>query len=160
VALMTTIAIGRSLTLRVARNVDVNGKREAIVVDSKGLSVYELLPESTKHPLCTQKCLSFWPPVTVGARTRLSKGPGVNGKIGRWHRGSIFQVTLGGHPLYTYSGDAKTRGVARGDKVPGPGRGIWHVIRASSSQRSSTTVTTTTTTTTTTSSYSYPVPLY
>jgi hypothetical protein len=44
------------------------------------------------------------------------------------------QLTVNGHPVYTFAGDGRKRGVVTGDGVNGFG-GIWHVFsegRASS----------------------------
>jgi hypothetical protein len=68
----------------------------------------------------------------------------------------FWQVTLGGKPLYHYSGDSKRRGAANGDAIPDP-PGTWHVITASSFSRKGST-TTTHTSTSTSSTYSYPYP--
>ena len=54
---------------------------------------------------------------------------GVTGKLGILRRDGIFQVTLAGHPLYRFAGDAGRRGVANGQGIRSFG-GIWHVVVA------------------------------
>jgi predicted lipoprotein with Yx(FWY)xxD motif len=139
---VTGVALANSFTLGAAKNVKVTNatnpmqaaKTEGITVNSRGVAVYELLPETIHHPLCTStQCLQFWPPVTVAsAKTKLTAAPGVKGKLGIWHRHGFFQVTLGGHPLYTFSLDKNKKGIAMGDLVHGFG-GIWHVLPAGAS---------------------------
>jgi predicted lipoprotein with Yx(FWY)xxD motif len=161
VAAVAGIAIAKSFNLGVGKNVKVGSKHETIVVNSHGVSVYELIPESKKNPLCkaSNQCLHFWPPVTVGKHAKLSKAPGVKGKLGTWKRLGFTQLTLDGHPLYTFSFDHNTQGIATGDKIHSF-NGIWHVIKATAPAGTKTTTTTTSTTSTSTSCapYCYPMP--
>ncbi len=127
------LAAARPFTLRIDRAAAVGVAHESIAVDAKGFAVYELSPETTHHVLCkkSNQCLSFWPPVTVAsAASKPSVEPGIKGKLGVWHRDGFFQVTLGGHPLYTFVED-KSKGVAKGNGIKGFG-GTWHVVRAAS----------------------------
>lgn len=136
---MTSGAAARSATLGVvtAHLNGPSGKRtEPIVTTSRGVAVYELSGDSTTHPLCTAAngCFSFWPPVKLGSGARLTKAAGVSGRLGTWHRDGFTQVTLNGHPLYTFTPDGGRRGVAAGDGVRGFG-GVWHVFAAGSAHR-------------------------
>ncbi|HEY7935113.1 MAG TPA: hypothetical protein VID48_14945 [Solirubrobacteraceae bacterium] len=104
---------------------------EKIVVDTDGRTLYVLSPETTHHLLCkSSKCLKFWPPLTVhSSRTRLKDGAGVHGHLGILRRAhGIFQVTLGGLPLYHFSGDS-AKGQAHGENVKSFG-GTWHALSA------------------------------
>jgi predicted lipoprotein with Yx(FWY)xxD motif len=168
VAALTASALTKSSsnTIGVAKNGKVTNqnmvtKTEAIAVNSKRRAIYDLIPETVHHVLCTKSngCLMVWPPVTVrNANSKPSAATGIKGKLGILHRNGLFQVTLAGHPLYTFAGDSK--------KDNGTGEGIvhfggtWHVIKATVSsnttQVSSTTPSTPTTTTPTTSTpYGY-----
>ena len=53
---------------------------------------------------CTKAngCFSAWPPVTVKGKPTMS---GVKGKLGTFKNSGVTQVTLNGHPLYTFAGD-------------------------------------------------------
>jgi predicted lipoprotein with Yx(FWY)xxD motif len=137
-AALTGIAIAKSFTVKTAKGVKVTNlmthvtKTETIVVNSRGLSVYTLSGETTHHFKCkTATCVGFWPPVKVARNAKLTKGPGVNGKLGKVHRNGFFQVTINGHPIYTFSTDAGRRGVAMGEGVMSFG-GTWHVVKGSS----------------------------
>ena len=162
----TGLALAKSIhtTLRTAQNSKLG---QGIVVDSQGRTVYELAPETTHHLLCTSPaCFMFWPPVMVrSAHVKLSKATGIKGKLGMIHRSGFFQVTLGGRPLYRYSGDSAA-GQANGQGIMTFG-GTWHVVAAPSHSSSpgstttgSTTMPSTTTmpTTTTTPSTTVPYP--
>jgi predicted lipoprotein with Yx(FWY)xxD motif len=133
---------------------------ETIVVDSRGLTVYELRPETAQRLLCTKAngCFQIWRPLTVGsAKTKLTAAHGITGKLGILHRSGIFQVTLGGHPLYHFTGDASMKGSANGQGLHSF-QGTWHVIAAASSNGTTPTNTTPTTTTTTPTTPYNPTP--
>ena len=160
------VAITKTFTLQVAKKASVTNqagtrKAENIAVTGNGRAVYVLTGDSAHHPECTKAkgCFSFWPPVTVSSAKKLSKAPGIRGKLGVWHRNGFFQVTLAGHPLYRYAGDSHKHS-ATGEGIQSFG-GTWHVIKAAgaaggSSGGTPSTMTTTTSTTTTTCLY----PLY
>jgi len=160
-AAVAGLAVAKSFTLHTANDVSVKGKTESIVVNGHGVTVYDLSGETTKHALCTKAdgCFAFWFPVTVSSsHAKVAKGPGVSGKVGTWHRNGFFQVTLGGHPLYTFKFDNNKKGNTSGEGIVSFG-GTWHVLRASSQKSPNTTPSTTTTTmstTSTSSTYTYP----
>ncbi|HEY1524327.1 MAG TPA: hypothetical protein VGF70_15055 [Solirubrobacteraceae bacterium] len=153
-AVLAGATVAKTFTLQVARHAMVTNQaqktvHENIVVNSKGRAVYVLSGDSKSHPQCTKvnDCFSFWPPLKVTSKSSLSKAPGVPGKLGIWHRDGFNQVTLGGHPLYTYAADtAKDQADGQGAKGFG---GTWSVVKSSSSGSGSTRATTTTATTTT-----------
>jgi predicted lipoprotein with Yx(FWY)xxD motif len=104
---------------------------EKIVVDAHGRTLYALSPETTHHLLCkSSECLKFWPPLTVHLRkSKLAAGSGVHGHLGILRRSNgMLQVTLGGLPLYRFSGDS-AKGAANGENIHSFG-GTWHVISA------------------------------
>jgi predicted lipoprotein with Yx(FWY)xxD motif len=116
-------------TVGAATNAKFGG--EKIVVDAHGRTLYALSPETTHHLLCkSSECLSAWPPLTVHSRKgKLTAGPGVHGRLGILRRSDgMLQVTLGGLPLYRFSGDSG-RGTANGEGIKSFG-GTWHVISA------------------------------
>jgi predicted lipoprotein with Yx(FWY)xxD motif len=136
-------------TLKTAANSRLG---ETIVVDSRGLTVYELRPETTHHLLCTKAngCFSIWRPVTVtSAKSKVRAGHGISGKVGTLHRNGFFQVTLGGHPLYRFAPDGSKPGAAGGQGIPSFG-GTWHVVVTAAGTGTTPTAPTTTTTPTTT----------
>jgi|SRR5579884_702363 len=130
VGVMAGVAVAHTFTLGVARHAKVTDTHHhvfhvAAVVNSRGFVVYTLTGDSRKHPECTSAmCLQFWPPVTVKSRAALSKAAGVKGKLGIWRHAHMLQVTLDGHPLYTFAPDK--RGQAIGEGIVSFG-GTWHV---------------------------------
>ncbi len=152
-------------TLLVAHNVKVAGKVENIAVNSKAVTVYTLSGETAHHQTCTKagipSCFTFWFPVKVASkRTKLTAATGIKGKLGTISRNGFVQLTLAGHPLYTFIGDGAKRGKATGEGIRSFG-GVWHVVAVGAGKRAPThtapthTTTTTTMTTTTTGPYGY-----
>lgn len=134
-------------TVSVAAN---SALSETIVVDSHGLTLYELRPETTRHLLCTKAngCFASWHPVTVASiRTKLTTGHGVPGRLAILSRNGLHQLTLAGHPLYRFVGDGSHKGATSGQGLRSFG-GTWHVVAVpgTSHQPVSTTPTTTPTT--------------
>jgi predicted lipoprotein with Yx(FWY)xxD motif len=141
-AAMVDLAVARTLTLQVAKGASVTNqsgstKTEAIVVNTKGRAVYVLSGDTTKHPKCTKAsgCFGFWPPVTVSSAKGLSKATGIKGKLATFKRNGFMQVTLGGHPLYTFANDHK-RANATGQGLNAFG-GTWSVVKDPSAGGSS-----------------------
>lgn len=170
-AALVGLAVAKTLALQVATGASVTNqsgstKTESIVTNSKGRAVYTLSGDTTTHPKCTKAngCFGFWPPVTVSSAKNLSKAAGVNGKLGTFKRNGVIQVTLGGHPLYTFANDHK-KANATGEAIHGFG-GIWHVVKgpggssSSSSSSGSTTTMSTPTPTMSTPTTTSPYPGY
>lgn len=166
-AALVGVAIAKTFTLQVAKSGKVTNqtgstKTESIVTNSHGMAVYTLSGDSASHPKCTKAngCFGFWPPVKVSSATKLSKAPGIKGKLGVWRRDGFLQVTLAGHPLYTFASDSQ-RAHATGEGLNSFG-GTWHVVKAAGSTSAGSTTstmsapTTTPMTTTTSSGCLYP----
>ncbi len=153
---LATLAIAKTAKPKpLVKTAHSTAQKATILVDSSGRTLYELKPETSKHLLCkTSPCFQFWPPAKVGKHTKLAKGTGVKGTLGRLHRSGFDQLTLGGRPLYRYSGDT-SKGSTNGQGIVAFG-GTWHVVKESSSRKSTHTTTTTTSTSTSSSPYQYP----
>jgi predicted lipoprotein with Yx(FWY)xxD motif len=110
-----------------------NTRLGQVLVDSKGLTVYLFLADSTTTSNCNSaSCVQYWPPVlTTGAP---QAGAGVNGSLlGTIRRADgTTQVTYAGHPLYRFAPDK-----AAGDEA---GQGVnafgapWYVVSPSGAQ--------------------------
>ncbi len=150
-AALTGLAIGKGgTTLAVQHNVrnTRQGNKLQTVVVRRGLAVYTLSGDTKANPLCTKanNCFAVWKPVKVGSKSKLTKAAGIKGKLGTFKRNGFHQVTLAGHPLYTFATDSS--GVANGDLIPSFG-GTWHLITVGAGGSTGTTPTMTTTTPTT-----------
>lgn len=144
-------ASSKSATLAVGRSVEVGTHTEAIAVTPRGAPVYQLSPETARHLLCSSsQCLSFWPPVKVAKGAKLTKGAGLTGRLGTLKRRGFDQLTLNGHPLYTFFHDMHAH-AATGQGITSFG-GTWHVVREKSTSSSPGTPTNTTSTSSSTTS--------
>jgi predicted lipoprotein with Yx(FWY)xxD motif len=98
-----------------------------VLANSGGRSLYVLSTESTGKLHCTSKaCLASWPPLVVAENSKITVGAGVKGKISHVTRGTKWQVTDNGWPVYTFAGDSKA-GQSHGEKVNAFG-GIWYLV--------------------------------
>ncbi len=101
-----------------------------VLVNSAGLPIYLLTGDSKSHPECkSAQCLSAWPAVRSKSM-KPTLGKGVKGKVAIWHHNGMNQVTLNGHPLYTYSADSAGSASGQGLKSFG---GTWWLLTANGS---------------------------
>jgi predicted lipoprotein with Yx(FWY)xxD motif len=132
IASMTGIAVAAGATLGTG-TAQVSGKSKKVVVNASGATLYTLSAESVgrvTHLKClNNSCFNVWPPLKTTASAKLTKASGVNGTLGRLQRvkGRFYQVTLDGHPLYTFAPDGGRKGSAKGEGVNAFG-GIWHIV--------------------------------
>jgi len=92
-----------------------------VVVDGQGYTLYRFDKDTTKPPTsnCSGECAQKWPPVLATPGTPLTVEGVPQDAVGTINRsdGSI-QLTLGGWPVYRYSGDTKP-GATTGQGVGG-----------------------------------------
>ena len=128
------LAASKSAVIKIATvTLKVNGKtsKHSALVTSAGKPVYLLTGDSSKSPKCeSATCLGNWPAVTSSS-SKPVVGSGVSGKVGVWHHNGINQLTLNGHPLYTFAGDSSAD-VANGEDLTSDG-GTWEVLAPSGS---------------------------
>ena len=97
-----------------------------IIVNSKGHTVYVFANDKTSASTCTGACAANWPFVPAPAALPASL-PGVTGKLGTTTRsGGARQLTIAGHPVYTFAGDSAP-GQTNGQGVVLDG-GLWTVV--------------------------------
>ena len=94
-----------------------------MLTNSKGLTLYWFVPDTSTKSNCNGSCIHYWPPVTGPA----TAGSGVTGHLGTITRSNgTKQATWNGHPLYTYIGDTGP-GMEKGNGLNLSG-GVWHAI--------------------------------
>jgi predicted lipoprotein with Yx(FWY)xxD motif len=150
VVLVAAIAVAKSYSLKVEKNVHVTNeptkafrvkpvnKHEAVAVGPAGYAVYAFQGETTHHIICQKtsqantNCWAFWPPVSPGSATGITKQAGISGKLGSFHNHGQLQLTLNGQPLYYFNPDLQSgnKQQATGDELKTFGS-IWHVVVAS-----------------------------
>jgi predicted lipoprotein with Yx(FWY)xxD motif len=100
-----------------------------ILVDGRGRTVYVFANDKTNASTCTDACAAVWPAVPVPATPPTSL-PGVTGALGMTTRSDGgHQLTVAGHPVYTFSGDSAP-GQTNGQGVNLNG-GLWTVVSPS-----------------------------
>jgi predicted lipoprotein with Yx(FWY)xxD motif len=99
-----------------------------ILVDGSGRTVYEFANDTNGTSACIGACAANWPPVAAPSPLPTSL-PGVTGQLGTITRqDGSSQLTVAGHPLYTFAGDSapgQTNG--QGKTLDG---GLWTVSSA------------------------------
>ena len=102
----------------------INGTQ--VLTNSKGLTLYWFVPDTSTKSNCNGSCATYWPPVTGP----VTAGSGVTGTPGTITRSDgSTQATYDGHPLYTYVGDTAP-GQAKGNGLNLSG-GVWHEMTVS-----------------------------
>src|SRR5204863_1243830 len=73
-----------------------------ILVDSKGITLYDFPPDKGTHSVCYGACAALWPPLITNAKP--VAGPGVKPSLLGTTRRSDgkFEGTYTGHPLYYF----------------------------------------------------------
>jgi predicted lipoprotein with Yx(FWY)xxD motif len=116
----TTVVAGGTAAARLRTATTELG---VVLVDDAGRTLYLFTPDGTDAPTCLDQCASAWPPL------RTDGAPVAGGAVAAPLLGTVAradgsrQVTYGGHPLYTFAGDA------RPGEVTGQGSGgSWFVV--------------------------------
>lgn len=119
----------------------VSSVRGAVLVDSRGMTLYRLTGEHAEKFICTSSaCLASWHPLTVATGSKPSGSVGSLGVIKRSNGTS--QVTYKGEPLYTFAHDSAP-GQATGEGFKDVG--TWSVIKTGAASSSSAPVSSTST---------------
>ena len=96
-----------------------------ILVDGKGRTVYEFANDKNGQSTCAGGCAANWPLVPAPASLPMSL-PGVTGQLGTTtHSDGARQLTVAGHPVYTFAGDSAP-GQTNGQGITLDG-GLWTV---------------------------------
>jgi predicted lipoprotein with Yx(FWY)xxD motif len=98
-----------------------------VLVNSKGLTLYEFHGDQGQRSSCYDTCAKAWPPLLTAAEPKA--GFGAFGKeLGTTKReDGTTQVTYAGHPVYEFAGD-RNRGEANGDGSSAFG-GRWYALK-------------------------------
>jgi predicted lipoprotein with Yx(FWY)xxD motif len=99
-----------------------------ILVDSKGITLYDFVKDKGTTSVCYGACAALWPPLLTTGKP--VAGPGVRASLlGTTRRkDGKLEVTYGGHPLYYFVTDRKP-GQTTGQGVNQFG-GPWWVLSA------------------------------
>lgn len=88
--------------------VDVkNGKFGKMLVDEKGMTLYEFDKDSKNKSMCDGSCAAAWPPFTVKSKPAAGKGIKADLLKTTKRDDGSEQVTYNGRPLYHFEADKK-----------------------------------------------------
>ena len=95
-------AATRGATVKIA-----SSKLGRILVDSKGITLYDFVKDKGTTSVCYGACAALWPPLLTTGKP--VAGPGVRASLlGTTRRkDGKLEVTYGGHPLYYFVTDRK-----------------------------------------------------
>ena len=97
-----------------------------ILVDGNGKTLYLFEADTSAQSTCTGGCAQAWPPVTTNGAPKGAGGASAS-LLGTTARSDgTTQVTFGGHPLYSFTGDTKP-GDTNGEGSTAFGAG-WDVL--------------------------------
>src|SRR2546423_2285102 len=78
-----------------------------ILVDGNGKTLYLFEADTSAQSTCSGACAQAWPPVTTSGAPKAAGGASAS-LLGTSARSDgTTQVTFGGHPLYSFTGDTK-----------------------------------------------------
>ena len=97
-----------------------------ILVDAKGITLYDFPPDKGTTSVCYGACAALWPPLLTHGRPVAGHGVRASLLGTTKRKDGKLQVTYGGHPLYTFVTDRKP-GQTTGQGVDQFG-GPWWVI--------------------------------
>lgn len=87
-----------------------------VIVDSKGMTLYDFHKDKGGKSACYGACAKGWPPLLTEGKPQAGEGA-MASKLGMVERtDGTVQVTYAGHPLYTFVEDKKP-GEANGNDV-------------------------------------------
>ena len=111
----TVLVAATAATLALAGSAQTGGARVdiaksslgRILVDSKGITLYDFPPDKGVSSVCYGACAALWPPLI--AKGKPLAGPGVRASLlGTTKRkDGKREVTYNGHPLYYFAVDKK-----------------------------------------------------
>jgi predicted lipoprotein with Yx(FWY)xxD motif len=100
-----------------------------ILVDSRGITLYDFVADKGTTSVCYNACAALWPPLLTNGKP--IPGPGVKASLlGTTRRkDGKLEVTYGGHPLYYFVSDRQP-GQTTGQGVNQFGGPWWALSRA------------------------------
>ena len=106
-AIAATLAFAAGTQNSAARVEIAKTRLGRILVDSKGITLYDFPPDKGTTSVCYGACAALWPPLLTKGKP--VAGPGVRASLlGTTKRkDGKLEVTYNGHPLYYFVSDRK-----------------------------------------------------
>lgn len=100
-----------------------------LLVNSRGLTLYEFALDAKNMDNCNAQCRKVWPPLYSSGKPVAGKGVRASMLGAITLKNGRQQVTYGGFPLYTYLGDGGKPGAISGVGITQAG-GRWFGVTA------------------------------
>src|SRR5437667_7430162 len=106
-SLVAALAVAGSTTASRTKVAVAKSSLGRILVDSKGITLYDFVKDKGTTSTCYGACAALWPPLITGGKP--VAGPGVRASLlGTTKRtDGKLEVTYNGHPLYYFVTDRK-----------------------------------------------------
>jgi len=129
VVVLTTAAIGAGYA-SAGTHVDLRTtKLGKILVDSKGITLYDFPPDKGTMSVCYGACAALWPPLLTTGKPVAGRGVHASLLGTTKRKDGKLEVTYGGHPLYYFVSDRKP-GQTTGQGVDQFGAPWWVISAA------------------------------
>ena len=125
-ALVATLAATLALAGGATRVNVASSPLGKILVDSKGITLYDFPPDKGTTSVCYGACAALWPPLVTHGKPLAGHGVRASLLGTTKRKDGKVQVTYGGHPLYYFVTDRKP-GQTTGQGINQFG-GPWWVI--------------------------------
>ncbi|HEY2717774.1 MAG TPA: hypothetical protein VGI73_16300 [Solirubrobacterales bacterium] len=100
-----------------------------VLVDSKGMTLYEFEKDQGEESTCYGECAKAWPPLLTEGEPQPSNGADASQLGTTKRKDGTMQVTYAGRPLYGFEGD-KAPGEANGNNIDAFGA-EWYALTSS-----------------------------
>jgi predicted lipoprotein with Yx(FWY)xxD motif len=109
-AALASVAAAVALAAGTARGTTVavaSSRLGRILVDGKGITLYDFVKDKHGTSSCYGACAALWPPLTTTAKPHAGKGVRTSLLGTTKRRDGKLEVTYNGHPLYYFVTDRK-----------------------------------------------------
>jgi predicted lipoprotein with Yx(FWY)xxD motif len=109
-AALASVAPAVALAAGTARGTTVavaSSRLGRILVDGKGVTLYDFVKDKGGTSSCYGACAALWPPLTTTAKPHAGKGVRTSLLGTTKRRDGKLEVTYNGHPLYYFVTDRK-----------------------------------------------------
>ena len=127
-SLVAALAVASSTTASRTKVAVAKSPLGRILVDSKGITLYDFVKDRGTTSSCYGACAALWPPLTTKGKPVAGHGVRASLLGTTKRKDGKLEVTYGGHPLYYFVTDRKS-GQTTGQGVNQFG-GPWWVLSA------------------------------
>jgi predicted lipoprotein with Yx(FWY)xxD motif len=107
VSIAAAVALASGTTSGVARVSIANSPLGRILVDSKGITLYDFVQDKSTKSTCYGACAALWPPLITKGKPIAGHGVRASLLGTTKRKDGKLEVTYNGHPLYYFVTDRK-----------------------------------------------------